>query len=224
MRTKKILAWLLAAGTPLLVSCTSSAQSVVVDCIVGIVNTRVITLTDLRMVAAFGVYAAEEKPQGADAAAFLLDRMIDQKVVIDLAGERIQVDKVRTEAAFQSLIDRLGPEKAKAEMDTFGLAVDDLKSYLEEKIMCETIIANRFIQSASVTLREIEAYYAETYVPAQKKLGVEPRPMVEMLSPIESELKKSKVESQVALWIKNLRKQAEVEIRTECLKKFKEIP
>jgi len=204
------------------VPCPSPGQSQVVDCIVAVVNTQVITLTELRVVDAFGVFSIEEKPGEMDRLSFLLNKMIDQKVVIDLAAEKMPADKEKVEEAYQSLVGRLGPEKTRIELAGFGLAVDDLKSYLEEKVMCETIIASRFLQTATVTLKEIEEYYAESYVPAQKALGLEPRPMVEILSTIESAIKKAKVEAQVALWIKNLRKKAEIEIRTDCLKKYKE--
>jgi hypothetical protein len=202
------------------VPCPSPGQSQVVDCIVAVVNTQVITLTELRVVDAFGVFSTEEKPEKMDRLSFLLNKMIDQKVVIDLAAEKMPADKEKVEQAFQRLAERLGQEKTSTELAGFGLTVDDLKSYLEEKVTCETIIASRFLQTATVTLKEIETYYAESYVPAQKVLGLEPRPMVEILSTIESEIKKARVEAQVALWIKNLRKKAEIEIRTDCLKKY----
>ena len=202
--------------------CPSPGQSRVVDCIVAVVNTQVITLTELRIVDVFGIFSIEEKPEEMDRLSFLLNKMIDQKVVVDLAAEKMPADKEKVEEAYQTLVGRLGPEKTLTELEGFGLMVDDLKSYLEEKVMCETIITSRFLQTATVTLKEIEAYYAESYVPAQKALNREPRPMVEILSTIESEIKKAKAEAQVALWIKNLRKKAEIEIRTDCLKKYKE--
>jgi hypothetical protein len=223
MRTRTILAGLLAGGLLLFTAPGSSrSQLQVVDCIVAVVNKQVITLVDLRLVDRFGVYEMEEKAEAVDRPTRLLDKLIDQKVVLDLAAERMAVEKAKVESSLQSIIGRLGPEKARAELEAFGLAPEDLKPYLEEKILCETIIAQRFVQGSSVSLKEIEAYYAETYVPAQKKLGQEPRPMIAMLDTIESEIKKVKAEAQVALWIKNLRKQAEIEIRMDCLKKYKE--
>jgi len=218
-----LLLWLLAGDFLLFMAPgLSRSQPQVVDCIVAVVNKQVITLTDLRLVDRFDIYEMEGKIETAGRPARLLDMLIDQKVVLDLAAERKAVEKAILENSVQSLIGRLGPEKTRAELDAFGLTTEDLKPYLEEKILCETIIAERFAQSVSVNLKEIEAYYVETYVPAQKKLGQEPRPMIAMLGAIEAEIKKAKAEAQVALWIKNLRKQAEVEIRTDCLKKYKE--
>jgi len=223
MRTWTILARLSAAGILLfLAPGPSPCQPQVVDCIVAVVNKQVITLTDLRLVDRFGVYETEGKAEAADRPARLLDKLIDQKVVLDLAAGSRAAEKEKVETSLESLIGRLGPEKARAELEAFGLTSEDLKPYLEEKILCETIIAERFAQSASINLKEIEAYYAETYVPAQKKLGLEPRPMIAVLDTIEAEIKRVKADAQGALWIKNLRKQAEVEIRMDCLKKYKE--
>jgi hypothetical protein len=223
MKTWTILAGLSAVGILLFTAPgTSQSRPQVVDCIVAVVNKQVITLTDLRLVDRFGLYEIEEKAEAADRSARLLDKLIDQKVVLDLAAGSRAAEKAKVETSLESLIGRLGPEKARAELEAFGLTPEDLKPYLEEKILCEIIIAERFAQSSSVSLKEIEAYYAETYVPAQKKLGLEPRPMIAMLDTIESEIKRVKAEAQVALWIKNLRKQAEIEIRMDCLKKYKE--
>jgi hypothetical protein len=222
-RIRTVHTWLLAGGFLLFTAPgLSRSQAQVVDCIVAVVNNQVITLTDLRLVDRFDLYEREGKAEAADRAARLLDKLIDQKVVLDLAAGSKAAEKAKVEASLESLIGRLGPEKVRAELDAFGLTPEDLKPYLEEKILCETIIAERFAQSSSVSLKEIEAYYAETFVPAQKKLGQEPRPMIAMLDTIESEIKRIKAEAQVALWIKNLRKQAEIEIRMDCLKKYRE--
>ena len=82
------------------------------------------------------------------------------------------------------------------------------------------IIANRFSQSASVSLREIETYYAEIYAPAQKKLGRDPRPLMDVLDTLESEIREAKISVQVGEWIRNLRKQAEIALRDGCLKNY----
>jgi hypothetical protein len=225
MRTGTTLARLLTVGGLLfLTAAFSRSSSQVVDCIVAVVNKQVITLIDLRLVDRFGIYETEKDADPAQRLTRLLDKMIDEKVVLDLAAGKTPVEKAKVEGALEDLIGRLGPDKTRLELEALGLTREDLKPYLEEKLSCEIIIAQRFAQSASVSLKEIEAYYAETYVPAQKKLGQEPRPMIAMLDAIELEIKKVKAEAQVALWIKNLRKQAEIEIRTDCLKKYKECP
>ncbi len=68
---------------------------------------------------------------------------------------------------------------------------------------------------AIVSLNEIDTYYRESYIPAQKAKGLEPLPMVELLNEIESILKKEKIEKQVVDWIQNLRQKADVKINLE---------
>ncbi|MCX6577935.1 MAG: hypothetical protein NTV82_16290, partial [Candidatus Aminicenantes bacterium] len=87
MKTWTILAGLSAVGILLFtVPGPTRSQSQVVDCIVAVVNKQVITLTDLRLVDRFGLYEIEEKAEAADRPARLLDKLIDQKVVLDLAA------------------------------------------------------------------------------------------------------------------------------------------
>jgi len=190
----------------------------VVDCIVAVVNSQAITLADLKISDAFELFPLPSLLDVQERRRRILDKFIDQKVVVDLAHEKRPVEKERVEGEWKTLVARFGPDDLRLRLDEFGISADDLKAYLEEKIRCETIIANRFGRSSGVSLKEIEAYYAGKYAPAQKKLGREPKPMIEVLDVIEAEIKKEKIETQVALWIKNLRQQAEIEVRPDCLK------
>ena len=194
-------------------------QTETVNCIVAVVNKKMITLTDVKLVEAFGFFETEAIPDARERRRFVLDKIIDQKVVIDIAREKAPVDRAKVEDEWNRLLARLGKDEAKRRLEEFGLDPADLKPFVEEKVLGETIIASRFGRTTGVTLQEIEAYYVETYVPRQKKLGQEPKPLVEVLKAIEAEIKKNKVETQVANWIKNLREQAEIEVRTDCLNK-----
>lgn len=195
------------------------SQTETVNCIVAVVNKRMITLTDVKLVEAFGFFETKAIPDAREHRRFLLDKLIDQKVVIDIAREKAPVDQAKVEDELNQLLARLGRDEAKRRLEEFGLEAADLKPFLEEKVLGEMIIASRFGRSTGVTLREIEIYYAETYAPGQKKLGQEPKPLIEVLKTIEAEIKKNKVETQVAHWIKNLRQQAEIEVRPDCLNK-----
>ena len=58
----------------------------------------------------------------------------------------------------------------------------------------------------------------ETYVPEQDESSAwKPKPLIEVLDALEAEIRKAKVEGQSGDWIKNLRLQAEIEIRPDCL-------
>lgn len=193
-------------------------RSEVVDGVAAVVNGLVLTLADIRIAEAFGLAESGPSAVPEERQRFILERLIDRKVVVDLAREQTPVDPARVGLELGRLLARIGRDEAKARLDAFGLEADDLRPYLEEAIRSDTIVSSRFVHGAGVSLREIEIYYAETFVPAQVKLGRTPPPMIDVLDALEAQLQGTKVENQRALWIKNLRMQADIEIRFPNLK------
>ena len=195
--------------------------SQVVDCIVAEVNTQIITLTDIRILQAFAISAGGTGENSASSLRQILEGAVDQRIVIDLVRENITVTKEEVDNQLKEMLERLEPEDRQRKLDEFGLREDDLRPYLEEKLLFEKIIALRFSQSINVSLKEIETYYNEVYLPSQKVRGVEPEPMIELLNEIESLIKKDRTEKQVTSWIKSLRNQAEVRVNSGCLEQIK---
>lgn len=212
----------LAAGAALLFAPpagTAGPQAEVVNCLAAVVNGEAVTLVDVRVVEMFGLAEALDVRSGDDPRRAILETLIDRKVVIDLAGERATFDPALVQAEMDRIAARFGAEGLKKRLEPFGLIFEDLRLYVEEKVKAETIIANRFGRSITVGLKEIEAAYRETYVPAEEKAGRSPRPLMEMIETIESGLRAEKIREQSALWILNLRDQTEIEVRPDCLKK-----
>ena len=85
-------------------------------------NNQVITLIDVRIVDALRLLsrrvAAAESAE--DRRAFLLEKLIDQKVVIDLAREKALGRPGQSRAGAGGLAGRLGPDEAKRRLDDFG--------------------------------------------------------------------------------------------------------
>lgn len=214
MRLVGIVLAALWAGSAAFVA---SGQTETVNCIAAVVNGRLITLMDIMVAERFGLIDPGPAANARDRRRAILERLIDQKVVIEFARERTPLEPGRVDDARNVVLAKLGREEARRRMAEFGLDGADLLPYLEEKVFSETIVSDRFSQSVSVSLKEIEVYYGETYAPAQRKLGVEPKPLVEVLDVLEAEIKRAKVAIQAGSWIKNLRQQAEIEIRTNCL-------
>jgi peptidyl-prolyl cis-trans isomerase SurA len=188
-------------------------QGEVVDRIVAVVNGEVITLTDFQIVQEFGLFEDLEEPQETDRQDKILQRLIDQKLVIQLASERISVDEEELEAYLSEIVQRTDPGLAGRFLLQFGLDWDDLKSYIREKLLFEKIISQRFTRGVIVSIEEIEEYYEQVYVPKQRDENLSPQPMIEVLSKIEGELKRAKIEDQVQEWIANLRREADIQIK-----------
>jgi hypothetical protein len=189
-----------------------------VDCIVAVVDTRIITLTDVRLAEAFGVFDVGAETDPAKRLRLVLDRLIDQKVIVGLARENLPVGADKVEKAWTALIDRIGREEAKRRLEEFGAGPVDLLPYVEEKLLSEAVVEIRFSRGAPVSLKEIETYYAETFGPARKALNLPIPPLIEVAAEIEADIRRGKTAEQRAQWVRNLREQAEIEIRPDCLK------
>lgn len=196
------------------VSClllTVYCLSEIVDRIVAVVNEQVITLTDLRIADTFGLYDEEFKERAENPRLMILEKLIDQKLVIQLSGEEISVKKEELDSLQRRIVEKIGFEEVKKKLEEFGLDWDDLRGYIREKILYQKIISRKFGQRNIVSLKEIEDYYKKNYVPSQREQGVEPQPMTELLDEIESFIIKEKIKNQIKDWIKNLRKKADIQ-------------
>ena len=188
-------------------------QGEVVDRVVAVVNDEVITQTDVNIIQRFGLFEDLEESPDTDMQTQILTRLINQKLVIQLASERIMVAEEELEASLSNVVQRTEPDLAGTALLQFGLDWDDLKSYLREKLLFQKIISQRFSRGVIVSIDEIERYYEQVYVPSQRKENVSPQPMIEVLDQIERELQREKVEDQVQEWIDNLKREANIQIK-----------
>jgi len=196
-----------------------SGQVQVVDRIVAVVNDQIVTLIEVRVVEAFAII---EVPLSADLEAsrrMILEKLIDQKVVVELARDKPPIDPVRIAAEIERIALRMGEEDLRSRLSRFGFTREDLRPYIEEKIRAETVILERFGRIVTVSLKEIEARYQDRFLPAEKAAGREPRPFLAVVDALEQEIKAEKISIQTALWVQSLRDQAEIEIRPDILKK-----
>lgn len=193
----------------------------IVDRIVAIVNEHVITLTDLQIAYTFGLFEQEQREKAENPLLFVLQRMVDQKVVIDATKEKAPLEEFELTAALEQVTGRFNSEELQKKLEKFDLSLEDLEVYLEEKILYHKILSRRFGKDVSVNLEDIETYYKETYAPSQEKKGLKPKPMLELLDEIELRIKQDKIKVQINDWINNLKEKAEVEIRFNTLMDIK---
>jgi hypothetical protein len=208
-RTALILMLLSAAGFPQ-----------VVDCILAEVNGQIITLVDLRILQAFDIAPGETETSPAPSSRQILDGAITQKVVIGLGRENISVTKEQVDQELEKILGRFSVEERKRKLDEFGITEDSLRPYVEEEVLYQQMLALRFNQVVNVSLKEIEDYYKEKYVPAEKEKGKEPKPMIQALGEIEARIKAEKTSGQISAWVTGLRDQADVRINTSCLEQL----
>jgi len=187
----------------------------IVDGIVAVVNDDIITLTDIRIVQAFDLLGREmDRGVGYDYNDFL-ESMIKQKLAVQMTGETDTIGTDELSIALQRELDKLNKELLKIELERFDLKIDDLKEYLIEKILYQSVISRRFSREIFINLKELEVYYEKRYLPEQKEKNQKPQPMIKILSEIESMVKKEKTEKQIEEWLKYLIDKADIQVFTD---------
>ncbi len=199
------------------VSCVYS-HSEIIDRTVAVVNEEVITLTDVRIAEAFGLYSGEIDEAEGDSRLLILERLIDQKVVIQLSREDVLTKSEELDSLLMQITQRLGAGEMERRLAQFGLTREDLRDCLREKVRYQAILSQVFSRVNPVSLKEIEEYYQEIYIPAQKEKKVEPQPMMEILDEIEMSVKQEKTKAQIEGWIKNLKEKSDIQIKKDGLK------
>lgn len=202
---------LLLTGCCLLL--TVYCLSETVDYIVAVVNEEVITLTDLKIAEAFGLYEEEVKTREESPRLTILQKLIDQKLVIQLSSEKMSIESEELDSFLSKLAEKMGDDEVQKRLEEFGLNEDDLRECIREKILYQKNISEKFNQSVIISLKEIETYYRENYVPAKREKGIGPEPMMDILGWIESTIRQDKIKKQAEDWLNNLRRQADIQIR-----------
>jgi parvulin-like peptidyl-prolyl isomerase len=211
-----VLALALAAAPAAPSATTGSAQTV--NCVAAVVNGQIITRLDVEITAAFGMAGQAAEDRGGDARLAALDALIDRKIVLDLAREARSVGKDEIGAALAELRRSIGEEGFRARLARFGLVAKDLEPYLEDLILYDRALALRFSQSIPVSVTEVERHYRDIYVPEQARLGVPAEPLDKVAGTIETRIRDDRRAQQTSVWVRDLRKTTEIQIRKDCLK------
>ena len=206
--------WGCVFAIPLLMI-TVGSQEVAVDGIVAVVNQEVITLTDFRIVHEFGINRSDREDRSGLSSRDVLEGLIEQKLIILITNADINVPVIELERLYQQLSDSLGTALFQRKMVEFDLKREELSVYLGEMIASRRVLEQRFQMAVTVSLREIEAYYNETYVPEQTAGGLEPEPMVEILDQLETAVKSEGTRVLIGEWVRNLRKEADIQVFAE---------
>ncbi|MEW5900458.1 MAG: hypothetical protein AB1715_03240, partial [Acidobacteriota bacterium] len=172
MYSKKLSRIAVAGRLAVLVSpLLSPGYPQVVDCILAEINNRIITLADIQVLAAFSPATGDAGKPSPPTLRQILEEAINRKVVLDLVRENVVPTEDEVGVLMKTWKEQTDPEEWQRKLAGFGFAEDDLKPYLEELVLFNKIIELRFTPSFDVNLQEIETYYNEAYVPAERALG-----------------------------------------------------
>jgi len=201
-----------------LVVVAAAAAGQTVNCVTAVVNGQIITRLDVEIVAAFRLGGAAGEEPGADPRLAALDALIDRKLVLDLAREARSVTKDELDAARADLSRTLGDAAFGESLARFGLRPQDLDPYLQDRILFDQATGLRFSQSIPVSITEVERFYRDIYVPEQARANAAADPLDKVGATIEARIRGDRRASQIERWVRDLRKNADIQIKKDCLK------
>ena len=179
---------------------------IVVDKVVAVVNEEIITLTDVEKAILFYPFflmrTKAEKTLHSD----VLKELINYKVVyLEYRDNLFLIEEDFAEVQIQ-VIEKTGSlEKLMALLNRFNMDWSDFRKFITEKVLFEKVLKDQFKLEIVVSFQEINGFYNREYVPNQKRLGFEPKTLVEMAPFIENHLKRVKTTKELTEWLADLK-------------------
>lgn len=226
MRRALIIALLLladaggAAGSPAAGELAPSkgaktlAQSEVVDRIVAIIEGDLITLSEVRELAAFNHLTGGNQPSDAE----MLERLINQWIVTKEAeGARFAgVDAEALERAYNELAAEFSSGEAfQARLRELGIDEAAVRRQLRRQLLLQGYLDQKYRFLVRIDDASIEAYYREVLAPQMKAGGQQAPPLDDVRGQIRELLAQQAITRMAETWLKESRERLRIEIRRE---------
>jgi len=181
-------------------------SQIVVDKIAAVVNTDIITMSDIDKSLFF--YSSVGSKESGEENLYLreLNNLINYKVVFLEFRDQFVLTEEDFENVQRSMIERYGSlEEITVILEKFDMDMKDFRMFLTEKIFYEKVIEDKFKLGVVIEFSEIEEFYNNEYLPSQKSIGVEPKSIIEMTPEIESYLRGKKVSKELSIWLEGIK-------------------
>jgi len=217
MRQACIPVWLVLAcfGVSAPVPAFAAPQGpMVIDRVVARLENDVITLSDIRELAAYQKLAGREPAQDAE----LLRELIDQWIVThDAAAARFPAAPAeQVDADFAALRNQIGtPDQFAARLHALGLSEPDVRRLVSKQVFVDLYLEHKFRAIARVQPAEIERYYHDEFVPLLQSRKQAVPPLDEVRDSITDVLMERDITRRAQQWIAQSRKQLDIEILLE---------
>jgi parvulin-like peptidyl-prolyl isomerase len=202
----------------------SPANTVVLDRVVAVVNNQAILASDVdeevRLSvldpgrAGLGVLTRQRALEQLISRA-LIQQQVRQEDELAMEPSQAEVDvrlaEIRKQVPACVHLNCASEEGWKAFLAARGLTPERVQSYLRRRIQILRFIEERFRLGISIAPDEIETYYRETLLP-QYAAGEAIPPLAEVAPRIQEILLQRQVNALFDDWLKNLRKQGDVEV------------
>jgi hypothetical protein len=187
-----------------------SAHAEIIDRIMAVVDTQIITLSDVRAALRFGLVPEDVStdPTGA-----VLQRLIDRRLML-IEADRWAVPEpgeslvnARLSAVERRFKDALAFEIA---LNQSGLTREELRRHLRDDLRIEGHIEQRFSTSLPVSDDDVVRYYREH--PEEFVRDGQSRPFDEVRETARARIVESQRAASIAQWIEGLRRRGAVQL------------
>ncbi len=181
-------------------------SEILIDKIAAVVNTDIITVSDIDKSLFFFSPFESGRTNEDDLYLNELNNLINYKIIFLEYRDQFVLTEEDFENVQRSIIEEYGSldEMGKI-LDKFDMDMKDFRLFLEEKVLYEKVIEDKFKLGVIIDFSEIEQFYNNTYLPSRKDLGIEPKSMIEMTPVIESYLRNKKVRKELSQWINGIK-------------------
>lgn len=191
----------------------SAVAQVVVDRIVARIEKDIITLSDVRELAAY------QRLNGRQPAADpeLLRELIDQWIVVnDASNARFPAPlSSQVESGFASLVNQVGEKNFPARLRELDLTETDVRRLVTREILVDHYLERKFRAQARVQPEEVERYYREEFAPQLVKRNQVVPPIDEVHDAITEVLLERDITRRADEWIEQTRSQLQIQIMNE---------
>ncbi len=213
MRASSIRAFLILAAlaAPLL---AAAQAGVVVDRVAARIENDVITLSDVRELAAYQRLAGREPAADSE----LLRDLIDQWIVTnDASAARFPAPpQAQVDAEFDALRNQVGsPEKFAARLRELNLTEAAVRRLVAKQMFLDAYLERKFRAVARVQPGEVERYYRDEFTPQLQRRNQPVPPIDDVRDSITELLLERDITRRAQQWIDQARAQLDVEILPE---------
>lgn len=136
----------------------------------------------------------------------IIKKIILIKAVIKEYGKEYKSSKALNISNFKEKLieDYGGLENLKKQLSIYGITLEQFNKYIKEYLFFNKIRENVLLSRVIVRFDEIEKYYYKAYIPNQRKLNLNIKPLTEVAGIIERRIKMERVTKLEKFWIKEI--------------------
>jgi len=213
MRARLIRAFAVAAclAAPML---ASAQAGVVVDRVAARIENDIITLSDIRELAAYQRLAGREPAPDSE----LLRNLIDQWIVAnDAAAAHFPPPSgPQVDAEFAALRNQIGsPEIFAARLRELNLSVESVRRMVARQMFLDAYLEHKFRAVARVQPGDVERYYQDEFTPQLQRRKQPVPPLDDVRDSITELLLERDITRRAQQWIDQARAQLDIELLEE---------